>query len=167
MRHGQAEGMASSDAERALTPFGEQEAAAAAKHLQQEASTSDNFSDSLLVVASPYRRAQQTARITCDALQVKHSMVTSSAVTPDRNPLDAVSALGKIWTEALEEGRGMRNILVVAHLPMVSRLINRLVWGEEGQRVPMGTAYLAKLELDLSAGVVQGLAEMDWVKPPL
>ncbi len=174
LRHGQAEGMAQRDSDRALTSYGRQEAEGAARHLQEEAelrgsskSGLEAFSRSLLVVASPYLRAQQTADIVCESLHIKRPLITSPYVTPDQSPLEAIAALDRIWTQASDEGLGMQAMLVVAHLPMVSRLINHLVWGEEGQRVSMGTAYLAKLEQDLeSQGVVQGLSEVAWVKPP-
>lgn len=64
MRHGQAELYAQTDGERALTPAGRQKAAQTALTLQKAALRPD------LLLASPLKRAQETAQIAGEILNV-------------------------------------------------------------------------------------------------
>lgn len=152
MRHGEAEHHAETDQARQLTAFGKKQAIVAAGHL-----AADSSSDYRMVV-SPYIRAQQTAKEVAKQLVVQPPIVLMESITPDVNPMNAVKEIDQF----LEKNETER-LIVVSHLPMVSRLINLLVWGENGQQVAMGTAYLAKIRFDVF-GI--GLGELCWVKPP-
>lgn len=157
MRHGEAEQVAPSDALRPLTPLGRQEATAAATHLINDRGEQAPNAD-LVVVASPYVRAQQTAKIVLEALNYTQPLITSDQITPDISARYATKAL-----DGIISGADGKDLLVVSHMPLVSELINHLVWGDNDQRVAMGTAYVAKLKSDV---VACGMAELQWVNRP-
>ncbi len=79
LRHGQAEPHAATDAKRPLTEEGRQEALRMAQRLQQEPLD--------IILASPYLRAQQTAELVREQLQLRRSIVTVDWATPDDDPL--------------------------------------------------------------------------------
>lgn len=134
LRHGQAEPMADSDPERALTEHGRCEANAIAHLLK------DELLDSIL--ASPYRRAQQTAELVSRRLAHPRGVATAAWLTPDDDP--------RLVLDFLAE-RTERNLLLVSHQPLVGQLISLLVDGHKGTHYPMPTGGLACVELDFPA----------------
>lgn len=91
---------------------------------------------------SPYRRAQQSARVLLVALATGLEAVSTRDLTPEADPDAALATLRALSTP---EGR----LLVVSHLPLVGRLAFALT-GEEVEFLP-GT--LAEFELDGPAGM--------------
>ena len=88
LRHGEAEAIARTDAQRELTPHGRKEAKQSAKHLPPQGVSK--------IVASPYVRAQQTAQIVCEVLAHHPVIETVDWLTPDgdlRLALDYLDAL--------------------------------------------------------------------------
>lgn len=135
LRHGEAERHTLNDPERALTERGADDARAAGAWLAGVAAPD------LCVLASPYRRAQQTARAVLESLPGL-SLATVDWLTPDIDPGDAVRQLAQ---------RQVRQILLVSHQPLVSALIGLLTTGDYRAGPPLGTASLAELEVPLVA----------------
>jgi phosphohistidine phosphatase len=116
VRHGKAEPHAASDAARALTHRGHEQARAAARWLRETLAQCDG----LRLLASPYRRAQETAAPIADALGV--AVHTVAEITPDDDPRRALAAV-----EAA--GKGAGTLVVVSHMPLVAGLAG---WLQEG-----------------------------------
>lgn len=115
MRHAEAEGMRTSDAERALTARGHEQAVQTAQWLQQQ--MADAVSLQLLV--SPYRRARETAAALAEAFALTPRFMDE--LTPDIDPRRALRALDAAATAD--------TVLVVTHMPLVAALAS---WLEEG-----------------------------------
>jgi len=135
LRHGEAERHTQRDAERELTVRGEADARAAGEYLATV------VSPALRVLASPYRRAQQTAQAVLLALPNKQ-LATVNWLTPDDDPIAVVAELAKL---------SATEVLLVSHQPLVSALAGLLVDGDYRAGPPLGTASLAELELSMVA----------------
>ena len=107
LRHGEAERDTRHDPDRALTERGKLHARAAGEWLATVASPE------LRVVASPYRRAQQTARQVLHAFPGQ-SIATVEWLVPDFDPRVAVAELAKLHD---------REWLLVSHQPLASALV--------------------------------------------
>jgi len=108
LRHGSAErGQAGlSDSDRSLTEEGEHEVrrvTAAAKL--------GNMSPSL-ILASPYRRAMQTARIAADVLGYKDPVLTTNSLLPE-------SDVHEVWDD-VRVYRDQASLLLCGHEPLFS-----------------------------------------------
>lgn len=114
IRHAEAEGMRTSDAERALTAHGHEQAAQTAAWL---ATALGNAKPQLLV--SPYKRAQQTAAAITRTLQIESLFLDE--ITPDVDPRRAL--------RAIEECVQADTVIVVTHMPLVAALAS---WLESG-----------------------------------
>jgi phosphohistidine phosphatase len=107
IRHGTAEDRAATDAERALTPRGRDEVAAAADRL---AALGGEAPDS--IVASPLVRARQSAEIVARRLAFTGAVQIDDALVPDAEPAgvwELVAGLGARW-----------HVVLVAHEPILS-----------------------------------------------
>lgn len=109
LRHGEAEAIRSTDAERALTDKGFEQARATAAWLLQEM----KGAGSVRILASPYRRAQETAGVVGEMLGLP--VHTQNDITPDVDPRQALSALEKCI-------RSAEWVVVVSHMPLVAAL---------------------------------------------
>ena len=117
MRHGEAAPMQADDAARNLTQVGHLEAKKMGLWL------SKNFSPDALLV-SPYTRAQQTANGVAETITFKYSE-TCNDVIPEGKPHVAADYL-----ETLIQMHPECNCwLVVAHMPIVSYLVDQLCPG--------------------------------------
>ncbi|WP_447893562.1 phosphohistidine phosphatase SixA [Vreelandella sp. GE22] len=134
MRHGEA-GPGRVDCERRLTQNGEAEAARMARFLETRKL------GPVVLYASPFVRAQQTARAVGDALGV--SVTTLEGITPDDSP-----AKVNDWLLARPEGE---TLMLVSHMPLVGALCGRLVEGPQSQELGFPTAAIAELEADVWA----------------
>lgn len=134
LRHGQAQGLATSDAQRALTEKGRAEARLMATQLVGQGIDA--------ILASPYVRAQETAQVVQEQLQLRRGVATAAWLTPDDDPRQVLDFLAE---------RPQGNVLLVSHQPLVSQLISLLVEGNRAGHYPMPTAGLACIELDLPA----------------
>ncbi|MDF3919375.1 phosphohistidine phosphatase SixA [Salinicola salarius] len=135
VRHGEA-GPGSPDAARRLTPRGEREAAEAGRWLAARPELTG-----ATIWASPYDRAQQTARTVAEAMHGEFETV--GGVTPD----DDVGAL----IERLTLFDTARPLIVVSHMPLVGLLTGRLTEGRSNAGVMFPTAGIALLEADVWA----------------
>lgn len=138
--------MAASDEHRALTDAGCKEVLAMAAQLAGEPLQA--------ILASPYRRAQETANLVQQQLQTLRGVSTAAWLTPDDDPRQALSFL----TERSES-----TLLLVSHQPLASKLISLLVEGNTSGHYPMPTAGLACIDLDLPAA---GLGELRLLTSP-
>ncbi|MEH6550884.1 MAG: phosphohistidine phosphatase SixA [Pseudomonadales bacterium] len=144
MRHGQAH-MASVDSERELSSVGVEQSLAMAKV---------SLSDLLInrVFVSPYIRARQTLDTVMSQLDVVDIQV-SDYLTPDREPQEFI--------DCLDDQQG--DLLVVSHMPLVSRLVQYLVYGDDGYGPAFDTSAIACLEADQW---LAGCARLRWLKAP-
>jgi phosphohistidine phosphatase len=135
LRHGEAERHTQRDSERNLTAQGELDARAAGKYLATV------ISPALRVLASPYRRAQQTAQCAVIALPGK-TITTVDWLVPDDDPKIVIAELTKLRDS---------EVLLVSHQPLVSALAGLLTSGDYRAGPAMGTATLAELDLSTVA----------------
>jgi phosphohistidine phosphatase len=144
LRHGEAEPRKTTDAARALTAHGVEEALAAGKCLARFAGAD------LVVLASPYVRAQQTAAAVLRSVKAKAPLITVDWCTPDDDPVKALEQLAL---------RSEGELLLVSHMPLVSALTGLLVHGDLRAGPPMHTASLAELDVpQIAAGCAQLLS---------
>ncbi|EPC01403.1 hypothetical protein L861_12590 [Litchfieldella anticariensis FP35 = DSM 16096] len=138
MRHGKAK-PGQPDADRELSERGCHDASRMGAWLA--ASLDEEWRRPLRVVASPFRRAQQTAILVAEPLGL--TVETLELITPD-DPVEPViewllkHAAGTPW-------------LLVSHMPLVGELTTRLVEGGRGQGMHFPTAAIASLEADVWA----------------
>jgi phosphohistidine phosphatase len=135
LRHGEAEPRKTTDAERALTARGRSDAAAAGRFLQQ------HTKPALVIAASPYLRAQQTALAAQESLPGTE-LITVEWCTPDDDPLLAIDYLAF---------RSDAELLLVSHQPFVSELVGLLLDGNTRLGPPMHTASLVELDVPIMA----------------
>ena len=140
MRHGEAVPFAASDAQRPLTPYGEECAAAAAEWLPE----------SPRLLASPYLRTQQTATAVCRQPSEAESV---EWLTPDNDPRQVLEALSQL--------SGDQPLLLVTHQPLISRLLGLLLTGDSRDAPAMDPASLACVECEVIAA---GCAELQWLR---
>ncbi len=114
MRHAEAEVMQTSDAERALTARGHEQARETAAWLRQVLS-----GEKSQLLASPYVRAQQTAAAITQAMQLEAHLLAE--LTPDVDPRRALQAIEKCMVS--------ETVVVVTHMPLVAALAS---WLESG-----------------------------------
>lgn len=135
MRHGEA-GPGHPDVERELTGHGQQEVRRMAAWLADR----DDLSG-LRLLASPYRRARQSAAALAEVLEAE--VETLPLITPD-DPPQAVAD----WL--LEQSPG-RPLLLVSHMPLVGALTGLLVEGRGDRALAFPTAGVAELEAEVWA----------------
>lgn len=114
MRHGQAEMMAFSDAERNLTNIGREESELMAKYLVKQGVELD------AVLVSPYVRAQQTWQSVSPFFEGITNIQTLPCLTPSGSARKTVNELLALQAE------GIKNVLLVSHLPLVGYIVGEL-----------------------------------------
>lgn len=121
---------AGNDAVRELTERGRQQIAVIGTLLREQPLSA--------VYASPYVRAQQSARLL--GLARTPELITVPWLVPDTDPL-----------EVLRELDEQPAILLVAHQPLLGELAGLLVNGHRQQPLALGTANLVELEGEVLA----------------
>ena len=111
MRHGQAEMMAYSDAERNLTDIGRQESELMAKYLIKQNISLD------AVILSPYIRAQQTWQSVSPFFENVSHIQTLPCFTPSGSAHAAVDEILAL------KAQGFKSVLIVSHLPLVGYIV--------------------------------------------
>nr|WP_298250851.1 phosphohistidine phosphatase SixA [uncultured Halomonas sp.] len=147
MRHGEA-GPGRPDAGRELTRHGQQQVRRMAAWLAGR----DDLGG-LRLLASPYRRAQQTAALVAEALggaEVSIEVETLGRITPDDSPQAVADWL-------VEQAPG-RPLMLVSHMPLVGALAGLLVEGREDRGLGFPTAAVAEFEADVWAAGCARLA---------
>jgi len=115
MRHGQAEMLAASDAQRPLTQSGIEEAQVMGQWLLKNSPAFD------CIFVSPYTRAQQTADAVINELTCVAKRETLAIITPEDNAKDVHGYLDAICSQ-----EQYKSILLVSHMPLVSYLVAEL-----------------------------------------
>lgn len=161
MRHGDAEPYkgASTDAARALTGFGREQAKSASKKLLERRRPDTVF-------ISPYRRAQETAAIVLMELE---SGAASKRIKPVDSDVDSparpIRSETMDWltpeADLAQVTQGLSEVdapilLLVSHMPLVSVLTSYLC----GENHAFGTAQIACIELEFFH---QGQGELKWL----
>lgn len=137
-RHGPAasreESGAETDRQRPLTEEGTDETHRAALGVRAIVGELD------VLATSPYRRAQQTARILADAFDIPHGEIgVLDDLAPDGDPAKALEVL---WN------RYDGDVAVVGHKPHLNRLVATALTGDtDGMSVHLDTASLATVRL--------------------
>ncbi len=145
VRHGEAEAARGNDAERALTANGVAQARCTAAWLLRQ--TGDE-GGSLVLLSSPYRRAQQTAAVLGEYL--RKPVLTLAEITPDVDPRRALQALeqhmpGNDW------------LIVVSHMPLLAALARWLEEGVTGSGRGFGLTEARVLEAETPGPGTAGL----------
>lgn len=145
MRHGEAERLTSTDAERRLTQQGEHQAQQSAAWLLNHGYSIDGL------FASPYVRAQQTAAVLGRVLDLP--VATCPVITPDDDPR---LALG--WLDNLELPESAV-LALVCHMPVVGRLASYCCEGvlTDGQGFHLAEVQVLDMPI-LAAGQGRRLA---------
>ena len=136
MRHGQAEMKAKSDFDRALTLTGHRASKTMAKYLIEKGISFD------AVLVSPYKRAQRTFLEVSSLFPAISNVQTFDFLTP-------MGSVSKVVNEIFAlQAAGVKNLLIVSHLPLVGYLVEELV---PSQGAPVfSTSSVANIELDES-----------------
>lgn len=148
MRHGEAEPFSAvgditqaNDAKRALTQVGQQQAKKIGHWFQQQLQLTDVF-------VSPYLRAQQTAKQVTQQLSKNATtqITTLSFITPNDNAEDFHAfLLGHMQGFTAEQAENYQ-VLVVAHMPIVSYLVAEFT--AQQQHPIFDTAAVACIEFE-------------------
>ncbi|QFU02493.1 Phosphohistidine phosphatase SixA [Halomonas sp. THAF5a] len=144
MRHGEA-APGAPDVERVLTARGEQEAERMGRWL---AARADLDLARLRLVASPYRRARQTAARIAAPLGLE--VETLARITPDDPPGAVID-----W---LLDAPDDRPLMLVSHMPLVAALTGLLVEGRPERGPGFATAAVAELTAEVRAAGCARLA---------
>lgn len=146
LRHGEASYEASSDEERPLTLRGE------AETRRIILNCAETIPGHCKIIASPYRRAQQTAAIVSELLQ--RPIEASWEALQPASRIDPV--LEKINNSDFD------SLLLVSHQPLVGLLLNQLAGLSPGQE-SMGTSSLAYLSGD---DALPSCMALQWLSHP-
>ncbi|MBX7148845.1 phosphohistidine phosphatase SixA [bacterium] len=126
LRHGEAEPESTSDEKRQLTAVGRKNTERVGTWLSQNSQITK-------IYASPFVRTRQTADIISKEISYKGSITYLDSLKHFASP-------GQVWTDIVEtEGE----ILLVSHMPLVSRLVQHLT-GDD--RVGFSTSGLCCVE---------------------
>lgn len=134
MRHGEAEMMGRSDADRALTPNGRLESEMMASYLADQ----DISFDAVLV--SPYLRAQQTWQSVCPYFTAVANVQTLAFLTPGGSARKSVNEILAL------QAAGVQRLLIVSHLPLVGYIVGEL--SPEAGVPAFSTSAVGIVELD-------------------
>ncbi|OOR87304.1 histidine phosphatase family protein [Moraxella caviae] len=124
VRHGQAGPYCADDAGRDLTEFGEAQARQTGEYLA-------NNHQIDLIIASPYNRANQTARLILQAITDKNAesesadmpaFITVSSITPDDDPTIGLDDIDCAIRNKFGDDANDKTIAVVCHMPIVARM---------------------------------------------
>ena len=150
MRHGIAEERAAGapDAERALTDTGREKLRAVLERARAAGAKPS------LILTSPYRRAQETARIAGHLLGCGQ-IVKCEALTPESSP-------ESVW-EAIRAYRREDSVLLAGHEPLLSATVAFLL-GAPALRVDLKKAGLVCVEQESFSGTPRGV--LKWMLTP-
>lgn len=145
LRHGEAEYPQGRDADRKLTPTGEQQT----RNILSR--SHDDLQQVTRIFASPYVRAQQTAQLVSETLELP--VETVDLLTPDGGILALMAFLEQHQSEVA---------VLVSHQPLVGNLVDWLCAEPRGRHF-MGTSALALIDMDVLA---KGCADLIWLRQP-
>ncbi len=145
LRHGEAQLFADSDPQRALTSAGYRETNAILKQSKVELQTVTK------IIASPYLRAQQTAELVSEFLELP--IETNELLTPE-------GSVAKV-SELIDQHH-QQVPLLVTHQPLVGSFVDWICGLAPGRHI-MGTSALACIQADVVAG---SCGELMWLHQP-
>ncbi|HZP24589.1 MAG TPA: phosphohistidine phosphatase SixA [Terriglobales bacterium] len=105
------------------------------------------------IIASPLRRAQQTASIVAEEIGHKDKLVTDDALRPE--------ASYDLFQQLLARYKDAGAIIVVGHNPSQTEFLNQLLTGDAAEAVELKKGAVAKLERDGDKAAV-----LKWIMPP-
>lgn len=146
-RHGEAVAQAPTDAERPLTERGRLEVMALWQDLRDEGVRMERL------IASPYRRAQQTALCIARAFGGREQE-TCGYLVPEARPEDFLD-----WLIRQPE---RDHTVLVSHMPLVALLTAQWI-GEPTERPAFRVATVAALDVEVAA---PGGARLLWMRGP-
>ena len=151
LRHGIAENArpGQPDSERALTAEGREKL----RRVLKRARAADVNPGAIL--ASPYRRALETAEVAAEALGYKSEIERTRALVPDASPSDA-------WEEIRARGPDA-SVLLASHEPLMSSLA-ALLLGCPALQVDMKKAALVRIDCDRLGAQPRGV--LKWMLTP-
>ena len=154
IRHGKAvsAGLATSDAERPLSPEGREATERVAKRLRGLGVEWG------LILTSPLVRARQTAEILRGV-----GLAPSVEEAGELGPGGELAAWLPFLASWRKEGRG--DLAAVGHLPNLALWAESLAWGEEKERIVLKPGGILGLELPES-GSIPGNCSLFWVTSP-
>lgn len=141
LRHGEAAPRARSDAERPLTDYGRAQVLQSAERLRNRQLTR--------VLVSPYLRAQQTAELLRETLQLTVPFSTVDWITPDDDPRRVMRQLDDYPAD---------EYVLVSHNPLLGALAGLLVHGHLQLPMSLHTASLVELDGELPMAGAMRLA---------
>lgn len=150
IRHGEASKGLGSDADRPLTEEGRAQAQAVASAL---AATGLRFAR---LYASPLVRAQQTAQALVEA-SLASSVETCDALLPERGAEPFLQLLASLPQSGA--------FAFVGHEPLLSELVERVLFGQVWGVVRMTKGAVAVLQRQESYWQLVGLASPEWFLP--
>jgi len=145
LRHGEAQLFADSDPQRALTSMGYHETKAILSQSKVELQTVTK------IMASPYLRAQQTAELVSEYLELP--VETNELLTPE----GSVAKVSELIDQNHQEVP-----LLVTHQPLVGSFVDWICGLAPGRHM-MGTSALAYIQADVVAG---SCGELIWLHQP-
>jgi phosphohistidine phosphatase len=133
LRHGKAEEArhGQTDSHRKLTKKGHDDIITVANWMASQEISFD------LIAASPYIRAQETAAIIANTLEIPEKRLTWKNLVPEGNPDSVCREINKHTDD--------KAILLVGHEPLLSALIGWIISGDDSTRVIMTKGALAKI----------------------
>ena len=137
------------DSERALTEEGRDKL----RRVLKRARTADLEPD--LILASPYRRALETAAVAAEVLGYKGEIVRIHALEPDASPFDT-------WNE-IRQRKEERAILLASHEPLMSSMVAFLL-DCPALRVEMKKAALVRIDCERFGPKAAGV--LKWMLTP-
>jgi phosphohistidine phosphatase len=151
LRHGIAENVrpGQPDAERALTAEGREKLRRVLKRARAAGVKPD------AILASPYRRALETAVVAAEALGYTSEIERMQALVPEASPYDA-------WEE-IRARRPDASVLLASHEPLMSSLA-ALLLGCPALQVDMKKAALVRIDCDRFGAQPRGV--LKWMLTP-
>jgi len=152
LRHGIAEDYDptkhASDADRALTPKGKKRMESIAEAMQSQ------DIEIKTILASPYRRAKETAEIVADQLGLHQKIEWTSDLEPEKSASLFLKRLTK-------ECNRHTDVMLVGHEPFMSSFISYSLVGTAALHLVMKKGGLCKISF--SNGVKPGTARLEWL----
>ncbi|MBZ5577272.1 MAG: phosphohistidine phosphatase SixA [Acidobacteriia bacterium] len=151
LRHGIAEDAppGKSDADRALTPEGRQKL----RRVLGRARAAGV--EPTLILASPYRRAVETAEVAVESLGYRGKVVQTAALAPNAAPQE-------VWGE-IRARRTEDSVLLASHEPLMSSLL-ALLLNSPALKVDFKKAAMARVDLDRFGAEPDGI--LKWMLTP-
>ncbi len=150
LRHGDAEDSSRiPDNERSLTPEGRRKLGAVLLRARDAGAAPG------LVLASPLRRAQETAELAAQILGAHTQVLGTDALLPDAAPAE-------VWNE-LRIHREQPQVLLASHEPLLSQTVAYLLGAPEAA-IEMKKATLARVDVEQLDAAPKGV--LRWLVPP-